>query len=53
MEAFFLKLVNMSITASRLALAIISARLIFKEVPTWILWMALSGLNGGYEYEYI
>ena len=37
MEAFFLKLVNMSITASWLVLAIIAVRLIFKKAPKWIL----------------
>ena len=37
MEALFLKLVNMSITASWLALAIIAVRLIFKKAPKWIL----------------
>ena len=33
MEALFLKLVNMSITASWLVLAIIAVRLIFKKAP--------------------
>ena len=37
MEAIFLKLVNMSITASWLVLAIIAVRLIFKKAPKWIL----------------
>ena len=37
MEALFLKLVNMSITASWLVLAIIVVRLIFKKAPKWIL----------------
>lgn len=37
MEALFLKLVNMSITASWLVLAIIAVRLIFKKTPKWIL----------------
>ena len=37
MEALFLKLVNMSITASWLVLAIIAVRLIFKNAPKWIL----------------
>ena len=37
MEALFLKLVNMSITASWLVLAIIAVRLIFKRAPKWIL----------------
>ena len=36
MEALFLKLVNMSITASWLVLAIIAVRLIFKKTPKWI-----------------
>ena len=36
MEALFLKLVNMSITASWLVLAIIAVRLIFKKAPKWI-----------------
>ena len=37
MEALFLKLVNMSITASWLVLAIIAVRLIFRKTPKWIL----------------
>lgn len=37
MEVLFLKLVNMSITASWLVLSIIAVRLIFKKVPKWIL----------------
>ena len=37
MEALFLKLVNMSITASWLVLAIIAVRCIFKKAPKWIL----------------
>ena len=37
MEAVFLKLVNMSITASWLVLAINAVRLIFKKAPKWIL----------------
>lgn len=37
MEAVFLKLVNMSITASWLVLAIIAVRLIFTRTPKWIL----------------
>ena len=36
MEALFLKLLNMSITASWLVLAIIAVRLIFKKTPKWI-----------------
>ena len=36
MEAVFLKLVNMSITASWLVLAIIAVRFIFKKTPKWI-----------------
>lgn len=41
MEALFLKIVNMSITASWLVLAIIAVRLIFKKTPKWticLLW---------------
>ena len=37
METLFLKLVNMSITASWLVLAVIAIRLIFKKAPKWIL----------------
>ncbi len=37
MEALFLKLINMSITASWLVLAVIAVRLIFKKAPKWIL----------------
>lgn len=37
MEALFLKLVNMSITASWLVLAILSVRLLFQKTPKWIL----------------
>ena len=37
MEALFLKLVNMSITASWLVLAILVVRLLFKKAPKWIL----------------
>ena len=37
MEALFLKLVNMSIPATWLVLAILAVRLIFKKVPKWIL----------------
>lgn len=36
MEALFLKLVNLSITATYLALAVILLRLIFKKAPKWI-----------------
>ncbi|MBQ6719655.1 MAG: hypothetical protein IJN20_04825 [Oscillospiraceae bacterium] len=37
MEALFLKLVNMSITASWLVLAVIAVRLVFRRTPRWIL----------------
>lgn len=37
MEAFFLKIVNMSITASWLVAAVFSVRLLFKKAPKWIL----------------
>ena len=37
METLFFKIVNMSITASWLVLAIIAVRLIFKKAPKWIL----------------
>ena len=37
MEALFLKLVNMSITASWLVLTIIAVRLVFRKTPKWIL----------------
>ena len=37
MEVFFLKLVNMSITASWLVLAVIAVRFFFKKAPKWIL----------------
>lgn len=37
MEALFLKLVNMSITASWLVLAVIAVRLLFRKTPKWIL----------------
>ena len=36
MEALFLKLVNMSITASYLVLAVIALRLVFRKTPKWI-----------------
>ena len=36
MEAVFLKLVNMSITASYLVLAVIALRLVFRKTPKWI-----------------
>ncbi len=36
MEAVFLKLVNMSITASYLVLAVIALRLVFRKAPKWI-----------------
>ena len=45
MEAVFLKLVNMSITASWLVLAIVFIRLIFRKMPKWILCL-LWGLVG-------
>ena len=35
MEAVFLKLVNMSITASYLVLAVIALRLVFRKAPKW------------------
>lgn len=41
MDAFFLKLLNMSITASWLILAVLALRLILKKTPKWltcILW---------------
>lgn len=41
MEALFLKLVNMSITAGWLVLAIIGVRLVFRRLPRWslcLLW---------------
>ncbi len=47
MEAVFLKLLNMSITASWIALAVIIFRLVFRKAPKWIvcaLW-ALVGLR--------
>lgn len=37
MEALFLKLLNMSITASWLVLAIIAVRLVFRKTPKWTL----------------
>lgn len=37
MEALFVTLVNMSITASWLVLAIIGVRLVFRKTPKWIL----------------
>lgn len=37
MEAVFLKLVNMSITASWLVLAVIAVRLVFRKAPKWLL----------------
>ena len=37
MEAIFLKLVNMSITASWLVLAVIAVRFLFRKAPKWIL----------------
>ena len=36
MSAVFLKLVNMSITASWLMLAVLIARLLLKKAPKWI-----------------
>ena len=36
METVFLKLVNMSITASYLVLAVIALRLVFRKTPKWI-----------------
>ncbi len=47
MEAVFIKLVNMSITASYLAIAVILFRLLLKKAPRWIfvtLW-AMVGLR--------
>ena len=37
MEAVFLKLVNMSITATYLVLAAVAVRLVFRKTPKWIL----------------
>ena len=37
MDAFFLKLLNMSITASWLVLAILAVRFLFRKTPKWIL----------------
>ncbi len=37
MEVLFLKLVNMSLTASWLVLAVIAVRLVFRKTPKWIL----------------
>ena len=37
MESVFLKLINMSITASWLVLAIIVIRLVFRKMPRWVL----------------
>ena len=37
MEALFLKLVNMSITASYLVLATVGVRLVFRKTPKWVL----------------
>lgn len=37
MEAIFLKLVNMSITATYLVLAAVAVRLVFRKTPKWIL----------------
>ena len=36
MEAFFLKLVDMSIPASWLVLVIVAVRLLFRQLPKWI-----------------
>ena len=36
MEAVFLKLLNMSLTASWLILAVLLLRLIFRKAPRWI-----------------
>ena len=36
MEAFFLKLVDMSMTASWLVLAITAVRFLFRRIPKWI-----------------
>ena len=41
MEALFLKIVNMSLTASWLALAVILFRAVFRKAPKWmncLLW---------------
>lgn len=43
MEAVFLKLVNMSLTASWLVLAILLVRFVFRKAPKWI-FVALWGL---------
>ena len=45
MDALFLKLVNMSITASYLILGIVLLRLLFRKTPKWIL-VLLWGLVG-------
>lgn len=37
METLFVTLVNMSITASWLVLAVIGVRLVFRKTPKWIL----------------
>lgn len=37
MDALFLKLVNMGITASWLVLVILAVRLIFRKIPKWVL----------------
>ncbi len=37
MDALFLKLVNMGITASWLVLAVVGVRLIFRKMPKWVL----------------
>lgn len=37
MEALFLKLVNMSIAATYLVLAVMAVRLVFRKAPKWIL----------------
>jgi beta-lactamase regulating signal transducer with metallopeptidase domain len=37
MEALFLKLVNMSMTAGWLVLAVIAVRLVFRRIPKWAL----------------
>ena len=37
MEALFVKLVNMSITAGWLVLAVMAVRLVFRRAPKWML----------------
>lgn len=37
MEAVFLKIVNMSITAGWLILAVAAVRLLFRRMPKWVL----------------